>query len=139
VHLLEIDPKKWLQTGKLSTETRKKENWLRDIVRDTSNLERQKRFLGRSKTAGSDRQRGMSILSGALNHLGDRKANPEFNENLIDAITIVLSLQISVEAESSARNLFILPLEIKDVGNRRICKSDSLAELEGVGEEYKAS
>jgi hypothetical protein len=139
VHLLEIDPKKWLQTGKLSTETRKKENWLRDIVRDTSNLERKKRFLGRSKTADSDRQRGMSILSGALNHLGDRKANPEFNENLIDAITIVLSLQISVGAESSARNLFILPLEIKDVGNRRICKSDSLAELDGVGEEYKAS
>ena len=139
VHLLEIDPKKCLQTRKFSTETCKQENWLRDIVGDTFNLERQKRFIGRSKTASSDKQRGMSMLSGALNHLGDRKANPEFNENLIDAITIILSLQISVGAESSARNLFILPFEATDMGNQKICKSDSRVEIGGVGEEYKAS
>lgn len=139
MHLLEIDPKKCLQTRKFSTETCKQENWLRDIVGDTFNLERQKRFIGRSKTASSDKQRGMSMLSGALNHLGDRKANPEFNENLIDAITIILSLQISVGAESSARNLFILPFEATDMGNQKICKSDSRVEIGGVGEEYRAS
>jgi hypothetical protein len=108
-------------------------------VYDAFNPEKQKHLPGRSKPANFDRERGMGILSGALNYLGDRKANPDFNENLIDAITVILSLQISVKAETDARNLFILPFKVKGVSNPKICKSDSLAEMNGVGEEYKAS